>query len=134
MEFDPKPLGRGAGSLSANHVAVVDRHGGSRRALLLSSTSKLVWSRDGYVTIVGSTTAHPLPLSLRDKGTGYVAAERGIRISLYGVYFSPNRSLSFFKEDLKVAQTSGLLRRRFTSCGVPHGLSLHHSCGMWGTT
>lgn len=31
--------------------------------------------RDGSVAVVGSAAAHSTPLSLRDKGSGYVAAQ-----------------------------------------------------------
>ncbi|CAB3254559.1 unnamed protein product [Arctia plantaginis] len=60
---------------------------------------------DGSVAVVGSTTAHSPPLSLRDKGTGYVAVEWG-GITIYGVYFSPNRSLNDFEVFLISLETS----------------------------
>ncbi|CAB3236245.1 unnamed protein product [Arctia plantaginis] len=60
---------------------------------------------DGSVAVVGSTTAHSPPLSLRDKGTGYVAVEWG-GITIYGVYFSPNRSLNDFEVFLTSLETS----------------------------
>ncbi|CAH2107634.1 unnamed protein product [Euphydryas editha] len=64
-----------------------------------------VGSRDGSVAVVGSTVPHSPPLLVKDKGTGYVAAEWG-GVTLYGVYFSPNRSLAAYEVFLHNLETS----------------------------
>ena len=57
--------------------------------------------RDGLVALVSRPATDSPPLSLLERGPGYVAAAWG-EMALVGVYFSPNRPLRDFEEFLEV--------------------------------
>lgn len=61
-------------------------------------------SRDGLVALAARSSTDSPPLSLLERGPGYVAAAWG-DIALVGVYFSPNRPLSDFENFLEVLAT-----------------------------
>nr|XP_032525082.1 uncharacterized protein LOC116776088 [Danaus plexippus plexippus] len=56
---------------------------------------------DGSVALVARSSTNSPPISLLEKGPGYVAAAWG-DIALIGVYFSPNRPLTDFENFLGV--------------------------------
>lgn len=56
--------------------------------------------RDGLVAIAARSSTDSPPLSLLERGSGYVAAVWG-DLALVGVYFSPNRPLQAFEDFLE---------------------------------
>ncbi|XP_025271039.1 uncharacterized protein LOC105254350 [Camponotus floridanus] len=60
---------------------------------------------DGSVTIIGRGGQNALPLTLIGRGGGHVTAKWG-EIVVVGVYFSPNRDLTQFREYLDQVATS----------------------------
>lgn len=68
------------------------------------------WAADlnGSIAIMAPVSAHSPPLSIKERGPGYVAATWG-EIALVGVYFSPNRSVSDLED--WVDSLIGVVRR-----------------------
>lgn len=60
--------------------------------------------RDGLVAMAMRSSSDSPPLSLLERGPGYVAAACG-ELALVGVYFSPNRPLQDFEDFLGVLST-----------------------------
>ena len=67
-----------------------------------SVPSTWLGDRDGLVALVARPSTDSPPLSLLERGPGYVAAAWGGDMALVGVYFSPNRPLRDFEDFLEI--------------------------------